>query len=212
VDDGRQALRALMWAWLATVTLFFSVPESKPLGYVMPVLFPVSFLVADAVLRERRRWLALTTVVVAAAGSLAYVVALFGLAYEQDHRALATTLAALRKPGDPVAFVGDYYYDVPIYARLERPARVSGDWSDPHFWHTDDWRRELKEASAFAPAVAAHILMSRNEALSVACGTQLWVVAPAGAERAEDLSRAIRIFSANGAVLWRLTGACPTAH
>lgn len=210
VDDGRQALRHLMWAWLATVTLFFSIPESKPLGYAMPVLFPISFLVADAVLRSRRRWLALITLIVAAVASLAYVVG-SGLTYEQDHRVLATTLAALRKPGDPVAFVGDYYYDVPIYAHLESPARVAGDWSNPRFWRADDWRRELAEAAAFAPSVAPHILLSRERALSVPCGSQLWVIAPAGAERdVAELSHGSRIFSSNGVVLWRLTGACPT--
>jgi 4-amino-4-deoxy-L-arabinose transferase-like glycosyltransferase len=209
VDDGRGELRWLMWIWLTVVTVFFSIPESKPPGYAMPALFPIAFLVADAVLRTRRRWLALTTTGAAVAASLAYVV-VPGLTYEQDHRALAITHAALSKPGDPVAFVGDYYYDVPIYAALDRPARVAGDWSDPGFSQVDDWRRELAQAASFAPSTARQILLRRTDALSVPCGRELWVVAPPGAERhAVELARGTRIHASPGAVLWRLGGACP---
>ena len=38
---------ALMWMWLARRPVFFSIPQSKPVGYAMPVLFPIASLIAE---------------------------------------------------------------------------------------------------------------------------------------------------------------------
>ena len=208
-DDDADGLRSLMWIWLATITIFFSIPESKPLGYAMPVLFPLAFLVADAAcsLRSSSIWLAKATVAAAALISLAYVL-ISGVTYDHDHRILGRTLGVLRKTADPVAFLGDYYYDVSIYARLDQPVRVLGDWTSPSFWEADDWRRELAEAAAFDPAKAKTTLVDRRGTFAVACGQALWAVGPEGAERRmPELTTALRILESNGAVLWRLAPA-----
>ncbi len=200
------ALRSLMWVWLATVTIFFSIPQSKPVGYIMPVLFPIAFLAADAICsgQDRPRLLAKASLVLAATASLGYVL-LAGVTYEGDNRLLGRTLAALRKIDEPVLFVAQYYYDVPIYAPLQQPARVLGEWSDPQFAKEDDWRRELVEAAVFAPDTAPAVLVDRRAGFAMPCGSMLWVVAPSGAERqVHELATAVRILESNGAVLWRL--------
>ena len=46
-DADRRAWRQLMWISVGVVILFFSLPTSKPVGYAMPVLFPLAFLVAE---------------------------------------------------------------------------------------------------------------------------------------------------------------------
>ena len=46
--------RRLMWVWLAAVLVFFSIPQSKPVGYAMPMLFPLAALCADALLGQTR--------------------------------------------------------------------------------------------------------------------------------------------------------------
>ncbi len=208
---GPSPLASLMWIWLVVVTVFFSIPESKPVGYIEPVLFPISFLIGEVICRMRPRALLLAkaTLGLGAAVSIGYIV-VSGLTYDADNRLLGRTLAALRKPSEPVVFVNAFYYDLPIYAHLDQPVRVVSDWQDPHLASHDDWRRELVEAAAFAPDSASSILMKQAIALAPLCRHSLWAIAPAGSEqRVEELSRATRVVESNGAVLWRISaGPC----
>ncbi|HWJ95495.1 MAG TPA: glycosyltransferase family 39 protein, partial [Telluria sp.] len=73
----RSPVRVLMWLWLALITLFFSLPKSKLVGYILPVCVPVAWLIADAVApalesgaARPRAWLRAS---VAAAGVLCLV-------------------------------------------------------------------------------------------------------------------------------------------
>ena len=202
--DAAASLRALMWTWLGTVVVFFSIPESKPIGYIMPALFPIAFLVADAVCVEGRlrSRLARLSTTIGALASLAYVL-VSGFTYDGDDRMLGRTLGLLRGPGDPVTFVGNYYYDVPIYARLVQPVQVVGQWDDPAFAKVDDWRRELADAAGFARDRATKILVDRRAGLEAPCGRVLWAISPSAERRASDLSRARLIVESNGAILWR---------
>lgn len=205
-------LRSLMWTWLVVVALFFSIPESKPVGYIESVVFPISFLIAEVIswIRPKVLLLAKCTLCLGTALSIGYIV-FSGLTYDRDNRLLAKTLAALRKPSDPVAFVNAFYYDVPVYAGLDQPVRVVSNWQDPHLASHDDWRRELVEAATFAPERASSVLVDEATALAPLCRYPLWVLAPTGSERqVRELASATPIFESNGAVLWRISAAiCP---
>src|SRR6185295_13995935 len=100
VGVDRAAWRRLMWIWLATVVVFFSLPQSKPVGYVMPALFPLAFLVAE---RARAAWrgaavASLALAVLVCVGAVGWM----ATRYQRDNTALAHTLHAVRAPGDPV--------------------------------------------------------------------------------------------------------------
>lgn len=41
------SVRRLMWTWLILVLAFFSIPQSKLVGYILPVLPPLAFLFAE---------------------------------------------------------------------------------------------------------------------------------------------------------------------
>ena len=205
------AARQLMWIWLGGVLLFFSLPQSKPVGYVMPVLFPIAFLAADAALaawRLDRLWprravqaslaVAVAMCVGAAVGSAA--------TYDRDNTALARTLLKLRSPGEPVVFAGEYFFDVPLHARLPEPVPVTGRWDDPKIAERDNWRRELAEAAPFAPALAARLLVTPEQGFALRCGTRtLWAVVRVDAEGQVSAQRgATRVATLNQASLWRL--------
>lgn len=202
--DPAASLIALMWTWLGAVVVFFSIPESKPIGYMMPALFPIAFLVAYTVCaggRLRSRMASLSTAIGALA-ALAYVL-VSASSYDEDHRMLGRTLGLLRGANDPVTFVGNYYYDVPIYAGLDKPVQVVGRWDDPAFAKVDDWRRELADAARFAGDPATKILVDRRSGLEAPCGRALWAISPAAERSASDLSQARVILESNGAVLWQ---------
>jgi 4-amino-4-deoxy-L-arabinose transferase-like glycosyltransferase len=185
-------VRVLMLVWLAVVTLFFSIPSSKLIGYILPAIPPLAFLIADASrLLDRhaeaagsfamRVWsgnrLRTATVLLAATTC---VVAIIAAHFYQPKslQAIGVRLQALRQPDEPVIFVGHYYYDVPFYAGLVAPVVVVDPWS-PVDLAQDSWRRELVDASRFAPADAPRRLLRPDELSAALCSARAsWVVGP----------------------------------
>ncbi len=212
-QDGadRRAWRQLMWAWLVTVIVFFSLPESKPVGYAMPVLFPLAYLIAEPALatwqsgRGGARRLALASLAGAVAVCLG-AVAWAATRYDRDNTVLARTLLALRAPGDPIVFVDEYFFDIPLHARLAEPVPVIADWHDPKIAERDNWRRELAEAAPFAPARAAAVLVDATRGYALRCGkAPLWAVVKLKDEaRVAAQPEARRVIASNRAALWRL--------
>ncbi|HEV7578096.1 MAG TPA: glycosyltransferase family 39 protein [Caldimonas sp.] len=212
-DDSpdQRAWRRLMWTWLVTVVVFFSLPESKPIGYVMPAIFPLAYLIAEPVLAawrsERRGWRRLAIASLAGAVAIGVgAVAWLATRYDRDNTALAHALLRLRAPGDPVVFVDEYFFDVPLHARLTDPVAVIADWHDPKIAERDNWRRELAEAAPFAPARSAALLVDAAHGYALRCGTApLWAVVKLDDEaRVAAQADATRVFAANRAALWRL--------
>ena len=209
--EAATLLRQLMWIWLVVVAVFFSIPQSKPLGYIMPLLFPIAALAADAVagrLRDRSPRATRAVIGSAALGAFLCLALVFGIAanYHHDDTSLARTLKDLRGADDPVVFVGEYFFDVPYHARLSAPVRVVGDWHDPAIVRHDSWRHELADAASFAPALASTLLVDADRALALRCGAPpLWVLAKEGASRPiAALAEATRIATSNEVTLWRL--------
>jgi hypothetical protein len=211
-DDGadRAAWRQLMWAWLASVVVFFSLPESKPVGYVVPVLFPLACLIAEPVLAAWRsgRPAARRLVVASVAGAVAacLVAVAWATRYDRDNTALAHALHELRAPGEPIVFVDEYFFDIALHARLDQPVPVIADWSAEKIAERDNWRRELAEAAPFAPARGAAVLVDATRGYALRCGkAPLWaVVKPEDEARVAAQPAATRVFASKRAVLWRL--------
>jgi 4-amino-4-deoxy-L-arabinose transferase-like glycosyltransferase len=214
-SDDATLWRRLMWVWLAVVLVFFSIPQSKPVGYAMPVLFPIAALSADAMLGAfgglRRGVDAAHRLAVASAmtGATICLVTLgyFSLASHRDNMALAQTLLRLRAAGDPVVFVEDYFFDVPLHARLTEPVPVLSNWQDPTIAAHDNWKRELSEARVFAPQLADALLVDEQRGLALRCGSApLWALAKDDAQgRMQAIPGAMLIQQANRAALWRIT-------
>ena len=206
--------RQLMWAWLITVLAFFSVPQSKPIGYAMPVLFPIAALVAEAIVTRLRPGAGRARMAAIACAVLAVLICVGAivqvrLTYDRDNTELARTLARLRAPGDPVVFIGEFFFDIPLHARLVEPVPVISDWNDPEIARRDNWRRELTEAAPFAPALAATLLVDTQRGLDLRCGKKpLWVVVKSEGEAVvAALPGATREAQSNHVAVWRLAPA-----
>jgi hypothetical protein len=211
-ESGDQiALRQLLWTWLACIVAFFSLPESKPVGYVMPALFPLAFLIAEPVLAAWRGGAPRRRAAVVASAALASLVCIAALVwsatrYDKDNTALARTLLGLRAPHDPVVFVAEYFFDIPMYARLSEPVPVIGDWHDLKVAARDNWRRELAEAATFAPQQGAATLVDPAHGFALRCGgAPLWAVAKLADESAiAALPQAERVAVSHRVALWRI--------
>ena len=213
-DPARRDLRLLMLLWLGLLTLFFSLPQSKLVGYIFPVLPALAWLMADGwLLAEadgaRRRGWDLSLMVSALAG-VAVVLAL-ALHPMRGSRELARSLVAQRSGAEPVFMLERYDYDLPFYARLTEPMWVVDDWASPDLRKRDNWRKELAEARDFAAPGAPSRLLDAAALPAALCAAPVsWVLAadPAPAAHAW-LGAAERVASRRGVGLWRVVPANP---
>ncbi len=181
-DDGR-AVTLLMLCWCLLVLLFFSIPASKLLGYILPAVPPLAALMARGFvawrldpMHKRKAW-GLSLAVSAVLG-LGVVV---GVAVQQPKslRSLGQTLASQHVPNEPVLMLGSYYYDLPFYARLKAPVVVIDDWQQAAAHPRDDWQKELGDAGRFAPSRAgAELLMPDALPHKLCAAASNWVVGP----------------------------------
>jgi 4-amino-4-deoxy-L-arabinose transferase-like glycosyltransferase len=203
--------RQLMWLWLVLVLAFFSIPKSKPPGYVMAVLFPLAWLIGDALAARGHdgkaplRRATLASIVVAVTLCLVAVVASTFI-FRRDDTTLALELARLRAPNDPVLFVGEYLPDVTLHARLMEPSPVTGNWADPDIGKRDNWRRELAESAPFAATLAARLLVDPQRGFALRCGGKpLWALVKSDAAGpVAALPGAERAMTSNRVELWRV--------
>ncbi|MBS0445667.1 MAG: glycosyltransferase family 39 protein [Proteobacteria bacterium] len=209
-DARRQPLRWLMAVWLVVIVGFFSLPQSKLVGYVLPAVPPLAFLIADAANARfaSRAWT--FSAVVAAALGLA-VIATTSLGFDRSVRRLAAPLMAQRSAGEPIVFIDEYYYDLPFYARLREPVRVLEDWSDPAIPRRDNWRKELYDAGQFDRAAADRLLVPRVELPSLLCLEPVtWVLAQTDAAgRYPVLAHATVVATQRKTTLWRVERHAP---
>ncbi len=207
----RGARPALYAWWVVAIVGFFSLPASKLVGYVMPALAPMAALLALVLTARGTSWPR-----VAAAAALACVAVVGVLVWKTpgSHRELARELAAGLQPGDRVAFIDEYFYDVPYYARLAAPVVVVSDWRAPDVPLRDNWRKELFDATRFSPDRGASVLWNWSRMPELPCTRgQLWVLAGA-AQRARlaALPDLALVHEVNGVQLLRAAGrACPAA-
>jgi hypothetical protein len=174
VKQDKQRTGLYAW-WVLVVVGFFSLPSSKLVGYVMPAMAPVAALLALVLVQRGTAWMRM-----AAASALACVGLVLFVAWKApgSHRELARLLAQQMQAGDRVAFIEDYFYDVPFYAKLPAPAVVMSNWAAPDVTAKDNWRKELFDATRFAADKGAGVLWTWDRLADLPCGTRrLWLLA-----------------------------------
>jgi 4-amino-4-deoxy-L-arabinose transferase-like glycosyltransferase len=197
----------LMGLWCLCIVVFFSLPRSKLIGYVLPALPPLAWLVARSALALAHatglRWS--TGLAVLACGASVALADLYGPAPDATLRLPAAQALAAQ---DPVLMLDTYAYELPFYWRLERPVRVWADWSPALLAAHDDWRKELHDAGRFDPARGARLLIGRGAAQDALClSVPTWVVAAADAPRAHPwLAQLPRVAGNPRLAVWRFAG------
>lgn len=216
-DDGERSLRRLLLVWAAVIVVFFSLPQSKLVGYVLPALPPLAALLALLMLAGRRvaegddghaglPAAGRLTLAVAALLCAAAAVALGLRPPGPSSREAAAVVRAQGGVGDGVLFVDNYLYDFGFYSGRPPPLAVLGDWRPDVALARDDWRKELAEAARFAPARAAAVLLDEAGAQRLLCGhAQTWVLS-----RRDDAARHLPLLAGlspaqhGGVRLWRV--------
>jgi len=208
----------LMLCWIGFILLFFSIPVSKPLGYIMPVLPALATLTAllmmqacqDPVFKRRSLWL---TLVVAIVACVIAIVTVIQHARKVASYQLAMQVQSLAQSGDQLVMLGKYQFDLPFYLHLSKPAWIVADWQAAAQEVLDDsWEKELLEAKRFNPQVAAQNLLNDQQLAQQICRLDakqaLWVVGdPGSAAHLPFLANVQPQAKVRGHYLWRISPA-----
>ncbi|HQQ63622.1 MAG TPA: glycosyltransferase family 39 protein [Pseudomonadales bacterium] len=147
--DVRQWL--LLWPLL--ILVFFSLPASKIVGYILPVLPPLALLMGDYLDRKSALAAPLSFAmrhtkylpVIGLLVSLA-LLAIIPRFEPNGIKPLATVLQKAFQAGDSIISYRNYYQDLPLYLHREKPFQpmtVVDNWNDPEIMKEDNWRREF---------------------------------------------------------------------
>lgn len=180
-----RSLRRLAAVWFAVVVVFFSLPHSKLIGYVLPALAPLAFLLAEVILAAWRSENGLTTprlVRISAAVAAGICVIAVGIAAFNAKGSAAPLAQVVRqeaRPDDTFVSLHAYPFDLALYARAPRPTWVVDDWLNPEVPVRDNWRKELYDAAKFDPVTGKQVLISAEQFNATLCaapdGARFWV-------------------------------------
>lgn len=180
VDPMRlSGLRSLAWIWLAAILGFFSIPNSKLLGYALPVVPALAILSALgwSVMRgwraERWLWRGLWVGGIVLAVVANYQAGLFIDRFSS--RDVARALACHAEPTASLAVLGGYPYDLPFLAQRRAPMDVLQDWEALKGHVSDEWRAELLDGVRF-DADAARVLQPLSQMAQRAAQPGHWLV------------------------------------
>ncbi|MEZ5658115.1 MAG: hypothetical protein R3E83_06190 [Burkholderiaceae bacterium] len=200
-----------MVVWVAVVVVFFSIPQSKLLGYVLPAVPPLAVLLAQGVggwLRSEPplpwRWWASPAV-----STVLGVATIIGVAIAAPHstRPLGEALRAAHRAGEPVLMFERFYFDLPFYAQLREPVRVALNWTDPAIRRQDNWRKEPRRRRRLRHRSGDPAADHASGGLAIICnGPVSWLVTANNA-RAEAgyLPASARLFAQTRETsLWRI--------
>jgi 4-amino-4-deoxy-L-arabinose transferase-like glycosyltransferase len=153
--------RQILLLWPLLILIFFSLPASKIVGYILPTLPPLALLLGDYL--DRKLTLAEQTGTVSFAVRHTKYLAVIGIAisfalllvvprFEPNGiKTLVEALQNQRKDGDSIISYRNYYQDLPLYLHQQKtaqpmnfqPMMVVDNWNDPDIMKEDNWRREF---------------------------------------------------------------------
>jgi len=214
-DRARFDVRALMVVWVSVVVVFFSLPSSKLVGYILPALPALAYLLADgflAWLDQRSAASSRAHVQVAFVGAAVVCVALVLLVAYRGSPSLRERVveaAPAFQVDDQLVMLDEYPYDLPFHLKAKKSPWVVSDWGRPDLADKDNWRRELVEAARFDPGGRQERLLFPSELTPRACAqavNALWIWGKQGfAARFPFLTAEAAVLSLDHNTLWRVS-------
>jgi 4-amino-4-deoxy-L-arabinose transferase-like glycosyltransferase len=209
-------LRLLLWIWLAGTLIFFSIPKSKLVGYVLPATPALAALVAQGIANHAGTWIGNRRTVMANAivAAAVCVVGMVGYAiyHGKGFDRWAAEFRSQLRPGDQLLAISQYPFSLGFYSRAKQPIIVIDDWDAPSIKFRDNWRKELYEAAKFDAERASGLLLRPSQLEGALCAGRTWVF---GSERdIERLANLQPMVRSNTEAVWLLEPAqlqCPAA-
>jgi 4-amino-4-deoxy-L-arabinose transferase-like glycosyltransferase len=203
-------MHRLMLVWLAAILLFFSLPKSKLVGYILPVVVPMLYIAVEAAIASGRRRLWLASVTAAVLVCLVAAVAI-DVKADRSQATIGRILRERMQPNDIVIALDEYRFAIPFEARLAKPMLVSADWTPGEVQKHDNWRKELADAAAFEPK-QDWLIADAQVPQRVCASSTAWLIGYEDlAKKYAWLAQAEKVTSTphRHLVLWRIDAASP---
>jgi 4-amino-4-deoxy-L-arabinose transferase-like glycosyltransferase len=206
-------LRLLMAVWIIVMLVFFSIPSSKLIGYVVGVVPPLAVLLAEVLMRSLGAPAAMPRRALNVSLGAGVVVCLAAITLAGFYTKGSATVALSHMPQrmapeDTVVSFKEYPFDLAFYARSAKPMWVVDEWTRPDVAAHDTWRKELFDAAQFSPQAGAHALVSPRgleQDLCLAPDGVFWFWGtPSDPQRYPVLAYASPIESRGERAVWRL--------
>jgi 4-amino-4-deoxy-L-arabinose transferase-like glycosyltransferase len=144
----------LCWVWVVAILVFFSIPHSKLIGYILPVIPPLALLSALGWDRTMKHRAAAAKVfaglcVLNISVALVLVLKVGDVTVTSRTQDLAQVLACAASSSDTVYVSDAYPYDLPFYAQTSKQIVVLQNWPLLRQQAGDGWQRELFEGADF---------------------------------------------------------------
>jgi 4-amino-4-deoxy-L-arabinose transferase-like glycosyltransferase len=188
LDTRQKAWLSLLWIWIVAIVGFFSIPASKIIGYVLPVMPPLALLSAIGygewmknkahISRRLLPALALLSVLMAVGATV--VAGRFSL--KQSSIDVAQSLACEASPQDTVYALDGFPYDLPFYTGATKSMVIIQDWAEDRLSAGDSWQRELFEGANF-DAAAGRVLQGPEVLATAAQSPGNWLLLPSAHSR-----------------------------
>lgn len=146
LTDVESKLKLFLLLWIILITLFFSIPRSKPITYILPIFPACALFLAYYFISLRKvnpKYLLKWCTVVIIFNLLALLLATYH-ADKLNNKSLKPLILTLKHQLHENDIVINYYKhfpDVPLY--LEQPVIVVNNWEDKKIPKTDNWAREF---------------------------------------------------------------------
>jgi 4-amino-4-deoxy-L-arabinose transferase-like glycosyltransferase len=175
VNSEKFAVRSLMLLWTLGIVVFFSLPKSKLVGYVLPALPAFAYLIADVLmlwLSSNKGGSAATWIGASALGAVMLCLGfVLGISRFDPSglQAFSSKTTQEFPKRDQIVMMDEYQYDMPFYLKAEKTPWVVSDWTNPEIPKFDNWRKELHDAGQFNITKMQSTLISPSEFSSRLC-------------------------------------------
>jgi 4-amino-4-deoxy-L-arabinose transferase-like glycosyltransferase len=145
---GERYIVTYLIIWALVVLIFFSIPNSKLVGYILPIFAPLAILTAMAIVQtglQKKVFKTIVLVMVALALITAYALQYMPSKNMHSVRSLVRALPTNRPPLSIVSY-HTYFQDLPLYS--QQTVRVVYHWSKIH---GDNWSSELAYTQGLDP-------------------------------------------------------------
>lgn len=204
--------------WLLAIAVFFSLPSSKLLGYILPVGPALALLLAPQLARwhtQSSGWQRRLPTGLALGGAVLTVGMLIGIVWvdTKSNARLVDGIQAQWQPGDALVFEDQFTFDVPLL--LKRGPAVPVILNEPFApQQHDSWRKEIVEAAKFDGVKGRQILLEPQAWQTLRCAApRTWIVVPKQSKQVLIPERVgLPVLASSPrleAYLWVAKGRCP---
>ena len=165
------SLRSLGFVWFVVVLIFFSLPPSKLVGYIFPLLPAFAIIVGPWFATYRYRYA--TATIGGAICLCALLVATYVI--PTGPIGLAKKLKEQIPPTHDVVFVGQYLFDVAVILDRKAPIYIVDDWSQRAAGLPDSIRRQFTEGREFDPMSAQALIGEQELKAMLSEGRRMWI-------------------------------------